>query len=328
MSRMLLFSDLHLRPDTRDACGAVLDGIRDALVASPHDVLLFLGDWWHVRYSLPIELFNWATEHVRSLSACVPELWIVPGNHDQIDVLGRNALEVWADIPNVRVFNEPTATEWGLVLPYRAPEVLAHELAQYAGTPRTVFMHGAIRGAHMNDATQNADGLELDKVDAGLCVLAGHYHKRQRLREGAWYIGSPWQTRADEAGQPKGYAVWDGTAVTFVDTQWGPKHQRFAVENLDALGTALAATPIGARDKLHVRVKSAADLEPVARALRAQYPQADIVVTPDEVRTSEARLGLGPTATWVDYAKAYIGREGDGLDPDRLLSVFKEHVDV
>jgi UDP-2,3-diacylglucosamine pyrophosphatase LpxH len=83
---MILFSDLHLKPESADVCFEVLDAVCALACASDRQVA-FLGDFWHVRYALPVDLLNCVSDEMARWQLEGVEAHLLPGNHDQIDVL-------------------------------------------------------------------------------------------------------------------------------------------------------------------------------------------------------------------------------------------------
>lgn len=326
---MILFSDLHLRDDSAETVlKEVLPGIREACLASRDLEVGFLGDWYHIRYTISVRLMNAVRDELLRWHEDGIRVYMIPGNHDQIDIHGRNALEVLGDLPNVEVYTVPTWNHHGLWMPYRASnDVLKAELAQaiacqatmpYAGQPLTLFIHHGVRGALMNDTKANTEGLGVEAFAGFNAILCGHYHKRQTL-DRLTYIGSPWQTTAAEAGQPKGCAHWDGTRLQFTDMAWGPRFFNVAHTG------GKFVMPKGATERDEVRVKTTgataeADAKKIGKALaKAGIPG---VVTP-EVQAAEQRLDVSQGESLEGYAKAYVDQLPTELGRERLMAAFK-----
>lgn len=236
---MIYFSDLHLRPESEDVCFRVLDevwalsrGLKDRYVAC-------LGDFFHTRYAVPVYLLNrvWRTFRQWTQDDGI-RLYLLPGNHDQIDLAGQHALEVLGDLPGVQVFTEPTHDpNTGVWLPYRKDPAVLLAWLKTAPAAQVVHMHHGIAGAWMNSGQQAtmADGVRPEDLPPGVRVYCGHWHRHQVVQQ-CVYAGSPWQTRADEAGQRKGVLWTDpqqnggnitGPAWRFLPMSAGPSFHRF-----------------------------------------------------------------------------------------------------
>lgn len=326
MKPILLFSDLHLREESADVCFTVLREIRKEAVDRGISTIGFLGDFWHIRYAVPVRLLNRVLAEFSEYGNAGLRVILLPGNHDQIDVAGENALDVFGALPWVRVYSSPEIDDYGVWIPYRHDrgEVVAALERGLAADAGVAFHHGPIRGALMNHLVENLDGIEVDAFRGFRKVLLGHYHQRQALGpEGrCQYVGSPWQTRADEAGQAKGYAIWDGRVLEYVDRVWGPRFHTLPLTRGTLNAGMLATLGVREGDTVRVRVPSEADVEPLSAALAAQGVKP--LVEPQSTEGPAPRLGLAFGASYAEYARAYVNAECKGLDADALMRVFQE----
>ena len=109
---MLIFSDLHLRDESADlVLGTILPGILKAAHEHQEKVIACLGDVLHFRYRVPAPLLNGLRDWCLKCVEEGMELIFLPGNHDQYDLEGRNALEPLGSIPGVTVHTHPTLAE-------------------------------------------------------------------------------------------------------------------------------------------------------------------------------------------------------------------------
>lgn len=331
--KLVLFSDLHYREESMETCLQVLNGVFEAAMATDRKVAC-LGDFWHFRYHLPIELLNRLGDELTKWVVNDVELIMLPGNHDQIDLNGRHALEVFMGWPNIRIYTEPTVDEWGLWIPYRKnPLQIIAELDKHRTTLPTVFAHCGIRGAAMNSNIIDTDGIPADAFGGYRNVILGHYHRRQTLKGSntdvvLQYVGSPWETRADEGGDPKGYAIWPGHGqfIQYVDQQWGPKHRKLEVSSPEELKEKMKGVVCGDGDRVRIQVTPGGSLEAVSSAVAA-LGMKGLTVEPLKVDSKEVRLALGAGAGWHEYAAKYIEYEStqivaSNLDPKTLITFF------
>ena len=324
---MILFSDIHLREQCADVVlGEVLPGLRDACVMRGEREAACLGDFFHLRYRIDARVLNGVLDELRRWREAGIHLHMLPGNHDQYEIRGRNALEVFGELDNVTVYTEPTQTPHGFWLPYRKDlSDIQAALAPSPVAPRVLFAHIPIRGAVMNDTATDETGVPADWLYHWDVIFCGHYHKRQQLAPGRWYVGSAWQTRADESGQPKGYAVWferEGR-VEWVDTRWGPRYHRLTV----SVGQQLDLTGIERRDEVRVRVVGPG-AEKAAEGYYKTIAEMGLgelraTVTP-ELEHVEARLAVVDGADMTDYVRAYVEQQSSDADRLALLAMFKE----
>jgi hypothetical protein len=76
----VIFSDLHVKGASIDVCEQVLHQVHEAALQKQAGVI-FLGDFWHVRGSLSVELLN---RVLKSLRQWTQPVIMIPGNHDQV----------------------------------------------------------------------------------------------------------------------------------------------------------------------------------------------------------------------------------------------------
>jgi len=237
---MIVFSDLHLRESSEDVCFRVLEQI-ERMALEDDQRIVCCGDFWHIRYQLNVRLLNRVSELMRRWADLGLELDLVPGNHDQVDVAGRNALEVFEG-DNCVVWTEPGISHDGRLgfVPYRKDleEQGGCLKAVVAEAPWIIFAHLGICGAAMNNGQKDRDGL--DAATQLVCpqahLILGHYHKRQ-TGMGWEYVGSPYQTSFGEEGNVCGVLhlvpetierLWiplDVGAPTHLTLKWDPAKQ-------------------------------------------------------------------------------------------------------
>lgn len=80
----VIFSDLHVKSASMEVCEQVLDRVHQAAAERGAGVI-FLGDFWHVRGSLSVELLN---RVLKALRKWTQPVIMIPGNHDQVCMLG------------------------------------------------------------------------------------------------------------------------------------------------------------------------------------------------------------------------------------------------
>jgi len=76
----IVFSDLHVKDSSIDICEEILLKVNEE--AQSHNAgIIFLGDFWHVRGSLSVDLLNRVLKVLRTWTQPVI---MIPGNHDQV----------------------------------------------------------------------------------------------------------------------------------------------------------------------------------------------------------------------------------------------------
>lgn len=323
---MLVTSDLHLKPETEDVVFAVLDAMEKHAEKATGAVVVLNGDIFDVRYHVPVHLLLRLHD---ALQRWVQELGfrvrVNVGNHDQCSVDGRNVLEVLEGAGAV-VYSHPGWDDLGLWLPYRKD---ASALASFvlnnprpATSPSRAFLHHGVIGAMMNDhrLAGPTDGLPPALFQNFDLVVCGHWHKHQQLGN-IVYSGSPYQTKADEANQQKGFLDVHGSTWKFIPLNIGaPRHFKCVFGAQGLLGAEGADL---ARDTLHVKIPAGFSEDDVAAHLKGQGFQKVFLDPPDTVAPTEQRLDVKEGASLDDYARAYVALKGGTLNHARLLQMLE-----
>jgi DNA repair exonuclease SbcCD nuclease subunit len=322
---VIYISDLHLRPESEDVVFSVLEQAAAMAVKTGHSIGV-LGDVWHVRYAIPVYLLNRMRRFLKESGAA---WYILPGNHDQIDIAGNHALEVFSDLPNVKVFHEPT---WhlgtGCWLPYRKRPQDLVDWIQANPNPRpdvgpdVAHLHHGIVGAHMNNGAVagELDGLRPDQLPFSR-VYCGHWHRHQEIAQ-CVYVGSQWQTRADEAGQVKGVVVSElvfpsktGPSFRFVPLDVGRRHHRieaFTAQEIQAVraGDTVRVPPGTSPKMVDALVKLGAEVFAEAAGPAQTGP----------------RLGVDAAAPLRVQAEKYLATQAipETLTASELMAVYDE----
>ena len=76
----VIFSDLHVKGASIEVCEEVLRRVHEEALKRSAGII-FLGDFWHVRGALSVELLN---RVLRSLRQWTQPVIMIPGNHDQV----------------------------------------------------------------------------------------------------------------------------------------------------------------------------------------------------------------------------------------------------
>ncbi len=319
---MIIFTDVHLDEDSAPVVfNEVLPGVAEAAVKLGDKDIACLGDWLNIRYrvsgKLLVGLRDVVTYWTHDLGL---NLRVLPGNHDMHDIEGRTVLEMLADIEGVLVYRQPTWDRDGLWIPYQATsDKFLKALARTPPRippPRNAFIHQGVLGAWMNGNIRNDDGVPLQTFSTWNKVMSGHYHLHHTVGN-VTYIGSPWETRADEAGQVKGFAQWDGQTLLHHPRHWGPRHIKLDVT------APLNLTQLRPTDIVTATVPAGYDVQALGKQLAAAGVK-NHTLTP-EVPVNEARLSVGAHADMVTYANAYVDKLAPPeLDKKRLMKIFRE----
>jgi DNA repair exonuclease SbcCD nuclease subunit len=275
----IVLTDLHVATSTWETCRLVLQTVHTAAVKRNAGIL-FLGDFWHVRGSLRVDLVNAV---LSTLSQWTQPIIMIPGNHDQtswhtneqhgLRVL-QNAYRIKdgdSTVPGVLILSYPTIFLDALFVPHvRDPATLEAILTAAASSaagplassshngvvPTTVFCHADVTGSSMNDRTVSRGGISPHAFQRYETVYTGHFHKPHIVPNTTpniiIYPGSPYQVSLSEAEQVKFLLV--------LDRHGGAGNKKWTVVE------SISMNGVGRR---HYKPSSVADLERVIGMLAA-----------------------------------------------------------
>lgn len=206
------FTDLHCATATVNTCVQVLQKVH--LEASSRNAgIIFLGDWWHVRGSLRVDLVN---AILSQLARWTQPMIMIPGNHDQNSWHANedHALRIFhnayriQNVSGVMVLSYPTRCMDALFVPHvRSPTIL-EAILQTATDIRTIFCHADVTGSSMNDNVVSQGGIH-PSAFGGRLAYTGHFHKPHIIANHIVYLGSPYEISLAEAEQEKKLVVVD-----------------------------------------------------------------------------------------------------------------------
>eukprot|EP00667_Euglena_gracilis_P002677 EG_transcript_2682 len=211
--RWVVFSDLHVNSSTAPTCLAVLREVHAAALRRNAGII-FLGDFWHTRGALRVEILNQILEELAQWT--VPVV-LLPGNHDQVTLGGEThgisclGYALGAFPQQGVVIDAPALFLGCLFVPHTRndADLVAILQSQEAADCEALFVHASVSGAVMNDLVVCRSLVVPQHFPAGKPVYSGHYHQPHRVAGVVRYVGSPYQTSLSEAGQAKLLLVLD-----------------------------------------------------------------------------------------------------------------------
>lgn len=245
-NRWLIFSDLHVMPSTLSTCLRVLDFVHTTAVDRDAGIL-FLGDFWHHRGFVRVDCLNAVLELMSKWT--VPSI-MIPGNHDQVNWAGtehaltplKNAYRVSCEnterqYPGPLILSHPTVLMNALFVPHTRDKSVMKAIltSEEAANSCALFVHADVKGASMNDLIKSQHGISADSFPSNKCVYSGHFHKPHVVNiKGSQirYVGSPYQTSLNEAGQSKALLLVDANkdwkCIEEITIDVGPRYHRIS----------------------------------------------------------------------------------------------------
>jgi DNA repair exonuclease SbcCD nuclease subunit len=193
--------------------------LREYCKLSNIDVVVVLGDLFHDRRSLDIEVLVAVSRFFEETTTVYNQTWIVfPGNHD---MFLRHSWEINSLLPlrkhltvidNVKLLTLNDRRFW--ILPFIQYEKsfmrALHQLDSRYEDGDVLFTHIGVRGATLNTCFLLKDWSTVTfQYSKFKRVYAGHFHSKQSLDDQVYYPGSIIPFKFDEGDIAHGFYVYD-----------------------------------------------------------------------------------------------------------------------
>lgn len=241
---ILAFTDVHVSARTLERVLDTLARTRAEALRRAVTFAVFVGDFWDARGVLNVRQLDAVLDELHRWRDAGIRLVMVPGNHDQVSTNGRiHGIRFAEAFSNITVATDRVLWhEHKLAfIPWR--EDPGEQAAQFElpGDGWTIFAHAEVQGASTNHRHVAPGRVSLAQIQsvARACYV-GHYHKRQKLGDRTWYIGSPFEHNFGEMGDPKGIAYLTPHSVDpeFIPLFGMPRHHRVGLGPFDIAAIA------------------------------------------------------------------------------------------
>lgn len=196
---------------------AVVEQIKDYCRETAAEHAFLLGDLFHSRTKIDIDVYDAAWNAMKSL-ATVVELHMLLGNHDSHNRIGDvHSLEPFKEFAHV--IDKPCRFDIDVkgdavrieAIPWVASREEFAEHAAKVEQCHALLMHQSVIGAELSSGYTKAGEVQLSDIPTTKAnyVFMGDYHKPQKLEPNLFYLGSPLQHNFGEAGEEKRFMDWD-----------------------------------------------------------------------------------------------------------------------
>ena len=213
--------------------------VKDELKKTPDAVICCLGDVYHDRKSIDIDVNNLCIDIFEQLAQIIP-VYIINGNHDLSKKTnkGNSSLRSLGNIDNVTVIKEPTMLQFVegrkniakvAAIPYLGDcNDENKELVKFDKRADYAFMHTDISKMKFDNGMTIVGAVDAEKF-AGK-VISGHIHKRQETDK-VVYVGSPYQMSRGDIDNQKGIykLVLSTGEMIFTPNNYSPIFQKIDI---------------------------------------------------------------------------------------------------
>lgn len=196
----------------------LFDEIIDYCIKENINDIIHLGDLFDSRKSLNVKTLNKVVDIVKKISENKINLYLILGNHDIFynNSLYPNSLASFKNIPYVNIIDKPYYYNKDIILsPWQTiPDIPSKYL----------LSHLEINGFPMNTSGSEFSGgrISISDLSDFEQVYSGHFHTYS-TKENITYIGSPYAMSFNDILQNKGYYIFDGGDIQFIEFTDAPK---------------------------------------------------------------------------------------------------------
>lgn len=220
MAKIVMTADLHF-----GVAGRLNDilwasrVIREYCKAANIDTILVLGDLFHDRKSIEIDVLSAATKFFEECSLQYGQQWIAfPGNHDMYlrhswDI---NSLTVMKKhltiVEDIKILTIDDARFWVVpFITYEKPYMkVIDEIEKQYERDDILLTHIGVRGSTLNTCFLLKDWSTIHFEHSKFKrIYTGHFHSKQQVGLNVYYPGSPIPFKFDEGDVPHGFYVYD-----------------------------------------------------------------------------------------------------------------------
>jgi DNA repair exonuclease SbcCD nuclease subunit len=213
--------------------------VKNELRNNPDTVICCLGDVYHDRKSIDIDVNNLSIDIFEDLSVLLP-VYIINGNHDLSKKTnkGNSSLRSVTNINNCFVIKEPTLLKFYegtkcisniAAIPYLGDCNDENKcLVEFNGKADYALMHTDISKMKFDNGMTIVGAVDAEKFNGR--IISGHIHKRQEANN-VIYVGSPYQLSRGDVGNMKGIYVHnlkDGS-FRFIENTYSPVFQKIDI---------------------------------------------------------------------------------------------------
>lgn len=218
MSKIVFTADIHFGvPGRLDDILFACNVIKEYCTISKIDTVIVLGDMFHDRRSLAIDVITSAYKFLESAVEAGQQWITFPGNHD---MFLRHSWEINSLTPldrlitvieDIKLLQLDDQRFW--VLPFIQYEKsymkVAHEIMKKAIPGDKLLTHIGVRGATLNTCFLLKDWSYVTFDNSPFeRIYTGHFHSKQQVGN-VYYPGSPIPFKFDEGDVSHGFIVYD-----------------------------------------------------------------------------------------------------------------------
>lgn len=220
MSKIAITADVHFGVPGRlqDILWAART-IREYCKAAKIDTVLILGDLFHDRLNLGIDVLSRVCKFFEETHDDYNQQWVAfPGNHD---MFLRHSWSINSLVPmrrymtvvqDIKLMTIDDTRFWALpfIQNEKSYMKILDAINRKAEEGDNLLTHIGVRGATLNTCFLLKDWgyVTFEHVNFNR-IYTGHFHSKQQIGQNVWYPGAPIPFKFDEGDIPHGFYVYD-----------------------------------------------------------------------------------------------------------------------
>lgn len=225
-----IITDTHVKDGNEELVEFIFDQLFEKMVVEGVELLFHAGDWFNSRKGQSLNVLKSSLSIVDSLNKEI-ETFIVPGNHDKVDLESEDSFIDVLEKPNFNIVKNVSVVFTNekinvVMIPYFKENGRYQEELSVAvdndiekGKINVLITHIAVNGVKNNDGSEVENNLDKNLFKSFDYVYVGHYHNRSKVGH-VEYIGSAYQANFGEDDE-KGFCwLYDDGSVEFEKLQF------------------------------------------------------------------------------------------------------------
>lgn len=321
---IIAFGDIHLinKNLVRETeCLNFLNYIEEYASKNGIKNIMCLGDVFDRGNNLRTESFLSIFNKFYEMKGRGLNLYFINGNHDQISLNDEHNSIVEA-FKSLGTYIQKSAT---VNIDGYDYDCLSYTetVSDLPNKSRVLFTHLGVKGFMFSGSMMDdKSNFEQQSFDQYSLVVSGHLHVKQE-KGNLLFVGSPYQTRADEKGKTSYFAVIDQDQYKLVEYNEAPEYMTVSSDDIEKYGFE----KFDFKNKI-LTVRLTKKVENFVKLRDLMYKHGAVEVFPEFVKEetsdqAEHTVDIGEGV--VKSAVRYLGEtKADGIDNAKLLGCFKE----
>lgn len=333
--KALIFADLHghnfrefsytmddgINSRLRDQ-QIVLEKMKVSALANKVDMILFLGDLYHLKNNADSQVIKIISSGMADLATIAPIL-IVPGNHDYRMWSSEPALlEIISELGDaVKILSKGWYSDIFYVHPYtRRTQEAEEELKNLEVPEGSIFLgHQDIKGVNYGGFVVE-HGLDADVLSKKFKMsFVGHCHNVLKVRDNVLSIGAPMQHNFSDIGQERGWWLWDleSNKLEMYKNDFSPKfHDWHYGKSKEAISPYLDRSDI---DFYRVTIDG---IEIPEEIKKLKWKRISFKLEAE----NKQRIAMKMSDSFEDIIQKYVDARCGELDSKRLVEIGRKYL--